>query len=236
MQVDIFPAVILTLISIAAGLLGGIINYFQSRSDSESVSGLPYYLLLSTCAAFIVPLFLSLAKSQILSNIFSPTLKLEDWFVYFGACVLVAIYAKSFLETVSKKFLDELKGTSKTANQALETANQASHQAETTLNQVEGAMEKLENRPGGAVTKALVVRASPDVSRYGPDEQEVLKALMDPAYPLARRSLGGIASATKLSRQTVTNCLDHLIDAQVVKKVEGEKTGSVFYELLDSSP
>lgn len=235
MQVDIFPAIILIVISIAAGILGGIINYFQSRGDGESVNSWPYYLLLSTCAAFIVPLFLSLAKSQILSNIFSPDLKLEDWFVYFGACVLVAIYAKSFLETVSKKFLEELKGTSKTANQALETANQASHQAETTLNQMEGAFEKLENLPEGAVTKTLVVRPSPDVSRYSPDEQKVLTALMDPAYPLARRSLGGIASATKLSRQTVSTCLERLMDAKVVKKVEGEKTGNLFYELLETS-
>ncbi len=222
-------ALLVILITVIDGILGGFINYYQSATAADSIKSRCYYVLLSIGAAFIVPLFLSLAKSNILTNIFSAKLNLEDWFVFFGACVIAAIYAKAFLETVSQKFLKMAEDAKNAAN----AANRKSDELAAAQNKQDKASENVENKADDAAKKAFQARPAPavDLNAYGANEQKVLEALMSPAFPLGRRSLGGIASEAKLDRTAVTAILDKLIAAGVVREVAGERTGNIFYEL-----
>jgi hypothetical protein len=226
---------ILIAITIVAGILGGIVNYYQSASVTDAIKSWFYYVLLSICAAFIVPLFLSLAKSQILSSIFADKLSLEDWFVFFGACVLAAVFAKNFLETVSQRFLKMAEDAKNAADNAQDTAQKTAHDVSTSLNKLDAASEKIENQADEGTRRAMAPREPgppPDFSAYSPQEQAILKALTNPAFALGRRSLGGIATETKLDRPTVTSLLDKLVAAGVVKEATGDKAGNQFYEFV----
>ncbi len=225
--------------ALIAGFFGGWINYLRARSPDEAVArhGL-YYFLLSGAAAFSVPLFLSLTKSELLKNVLSttPPLKAEDWFIFFAVCLIAAIYAQTFLDTVSKKVLEKAEAATIAANKATQVANEAKRDANEavksadTRDQVE---EQIENPQHEKRTMAPSSQTH-DWSAYSPDEQKILNALLNSAY--VRRSLGGIARDANLSRQDVRTILTKLIGDGIVVEGRGAKTGNIFYQLRLGAP
>lgn len=216
------------IMMLVAGILGGGVNCLQARkADEPSPKSKGYYFLLSIAASFSVPLFLSLTKSELLGSVLSTNLKAEDWFILFAVCLVAAIYAQTFLETVSKKLLarvdeveDKMKITSGTANEA--------------LNKVEAAGERSLNPADDAAGKrrfTMAIAAAAQVSTADPERQKILEALKNPKYSLGRRTLGGIALETKLSRQSVSAILNQLIGSGTVQQVAGEVSGTDYYEL-----
>src|SRR5208282_1698583 len=101
---------------VGAGVLGGLIGWLGEDKPNDKEGETPrsclYYLLISTAAATTVPLFLTLIQSGISTNVFATgEIKLQDWFVFFGLCVLAAIFAKKYLDTLYEKLLDKLNKT-----------------------------------------------------------------------------------------------------------------------------
>jgi YLATT-like protein len=93
---------------VVAGLLGGAINLLQAQwADEPTPKHWFYFFLLSVAAAYTVPLFLSLTKSNLLENVLTSPIKAGDWFILFAVCLIAAIYARVFLESVSKNLLHE---------------------------------------------------------------------------------------------------------------------------------
>lgn len=220
----------------AAGLLGGSINCLQARKADEVIPKHPgYYILLSVAAAFSVPLFLSLTKSELLKNVLSSDpLKSEDWFILFAVCLVASIYAQSFLETVSKKLLQKVEQVERTAVHADKVANEAKEEvgeATATLNKNEQASEKLVDQleAAGDSKSQNVDVATLDIGRYDTDHRKVLEALMNPQYD--RRTLGGIAVETGIRRQTLRAILQRLMQNGVVREVEGYQSGTTYYQV-----
>jgi hypothetical protein len=218
------------IMMLVAGILGGGVNTLQARKADEPLpKSKGYYFILSIAASFSVPLFLSLTKSELLKNVLSTEapLKAEDWFILFAVCLVAAIYAQMFLESVSKKLLarvdqveDKVDNTQVTANEAL---NKAEAAGERSLNPTDDA--------AGQRRFTMAIAAATQVSAADPEKQKILEALKNSKYSLGRRTLGGIALETKLRRQTVSAVLNQLIADGAVQKVAGEVSGTDYYEL-----
>ena len=109
--------IIVGAIMICAGLLGGQAGYLLEknrtiRSDSlasaeENIKKQRvYFLVTGVCAALLIPLFLSTISSQLMTESQKEPLK---YFVFGGFCLLVAIFSKRFISTLSDKILKEVK-------------------------------------------------------------------------------------------------------------------------------
>jgi hypothetical protein len=108
---------ILSVIMIAGGLLGGYAGYLieknrflQSSGDTNNSDGVKkekvYFLITGVCAALLIPLFLSTISSQLMGDAEKDPLK---YFVFGGFCLLVAIFSKQFISSLSDKILKQVK-------------------------------------------------------------------------------------------------------------------------------
>jgi hypothetical protein len=227
-----------TAVMLAAGALGGTINCLMKRTVDPTdptkpiAAQLPvqvksYYFLLSIAASFGVPFILSFAKDDPLSHVLNITQPdPESWFVLFAICVVVAVYAQTFLESVSKKVLD-------LANQANAKASTAANTATHALNVAEASTDDPANAGGDQklATAMVAARAAAPSGDVDPQRQQVLTALKNEKFRLGRRSVGGIAQETKLDRDTVIQTLNKLVVDGFVEKVPGEVTGTEYYQL-----
>lgn len=122
--------VILALIILLTGLLGGYAGYLIEKnrilnSDLPSADLIVkrigrekrYFLITGICASLLIPLFLSTISSQLMSNSQKEPLQ---YFVFGGFCLLVAIFSKQFITSLSEKILKE--AIEKAQQQATETA------------------------------------------------------------------------------------------------------------------
>lgn len=209
------------LMMLLAGVVGGGVNCMQARKADDPVpTNKAYYFLLSIAAAFSVPLFLSLTQSKLLENILKQSPDLEDWFILFAMCLVAAIYAQSFLESVSKNLLQRVDNAVDTSHKALAKADDAQ---ERSINMT--ADPAAQARSASAATAAASVRTA------DPDTQKVLAALQNPKFPLHRRTLGGIVRDTKLDSDSAIAILGKLSATGVVRKVSGEISDTDYYEL-----
>lgn len=104
---------------IVTGMLGGYAGYLIEknkvlRSDLSSIAALredikkekKYFLITGICAALLIPLFLSTISSQLMKESQEDPLK---YFVFGGFCLLVAIFSKQFISSLSDKILKQVK-------------------------------------------------------------------------------------------------------------------------------
>jgi hypothetical protein len=225
-------------VMLGAGALGGTINCLMRRTidvaDPTKPDGtqLPvqaksYYFLLSIAASFGVPFILSFTKSDPLSQVLDITKPdPESWFVLFAICLVVAVYAQTFMESISKKVLDM-------ASQANVKADAAAHTATHALNVAEASTDRPENADTDPrlATAMVAARAAAPSREVDPQQQKVLTALKNEKFSLGRRSVGGIVQETKLDRDTVIQTLHKLVVEGIVEKVAGEATGTEYYQL-----
>lgn len=93
-------------IMIAAGMLGGIANYFLvERSGVFSWRELFKYAVLGVVAALMVPLFLNMISSNLLEVARTRPINL---FVFAGFCLIAVIFSRRFLENLSSKLIQQV--------------------------------------------------------------------------------------------------------------------------------
>ena len=231
------------------GLVGGCINYLQARKgDEQTPRHGAYYFLLSTAAAFSVPLFLSLTKSELLKNVLAETgpYKVEDWFILFAVCLIAAIYAQVFLESVSKNLMQRVATVEAATKKAVEKADEAASDASEAVQSTEKAVEKIEGAsPSPPVGTGAPVDEQPaeldaarivpapihkvHISQYDETSRRVIEALRKSSKSL--RSISGISEDAGLSRPAVRAILARLIRDGVVLETIGPKTGNLLYML-----
>lgn len=107
---------IISLIMIAAGLLGGYTGYLIEKNrmiqsglskdmDNNLRKEKKYFLITGLCASLLIPLFLSTISSQLMNDSQKEPLK---YFVLGGFCLLVAIFSKQFISSLSEKILKQV--------------------------------------------------------------------------------------------------------------------------------
>jgi hypothetical protein len=99
------------VIMVAAGILGGIANYYLSdrQTDSERKDW-GKFITLGVIAALTVPLFLNMISSNLLE---AARTRPVDFFVFAGFCLIYVVASRRAFENVANKLLgqmDQMKG------------------------------------------------------------------------------------------------------------------------------
>ena len=207
-------------IMLTGGLLGGIVNYLLAKADeppeAASKASLLRSVLAGVAAAMLVPLFLNMLSSKLLSpNGWEPLSAL----VFLGFCLVAAISSKAFITTISDRILREVR-------EAKDISVEAKKQSEKTADAVEPILDK-ESEPqnvGPQPDAQAEAVAAPELSEQ---EAGVLAALSSQKYTL--RSASGVTRDSGLEdRALVVDTLDRLM-AKGLVGLQQSKKGDLWF-------
>ena len=193
-------------IMLTAGAVGGVANFLRSLQsaktlgeDSLSISP-PNKLILfgsnlisAEIAAFLIPLFLSLASSNLIAEAQS------DWkkqLIFGGFCLVAASLSDRFTNTISQRLLAQVEGTKQVAN----AADERSKKIEKKQKQVEGALTE----PEVTRTKGLHA-AIGEIDEHS----QVMQTFENSSYVF--RSLSGIAHDLDKTPENAKPILEELV-------------------------
>ena len=98
--------IIILGIMVAAGLLGGLANFFLNERDSNSPWGSAgRHMVLGVVAALTVPLFLNMMSSHLLE---ATRLKSSELFVFAGFCLLYVVVTRRFFENIAANLVRQV--------------------------------------------------------------------------------------------------------------------------------
>ncbi|MBZ0143594.1 MAG: hypothetical protein K8F56_08435 [Rhodocyclaceae bacterium] len=98
--------IIILGIMVAAGLLGGLANFFLNERDSNSPWGSAgRHMVLGVAAALTVPLFLNMMSSHLLE---ATRLKSSELFVFAGFCLLYVVVTRRFFENIAARLIGQV--------------------------------------------------------------------------------------------------------------------------------
>jgi DNA-binding MarR family transcriptional regulator len=226
------------LIIVLAGVLAGLAGYLSDAVSSVKGTSevkrraFRQYIVFGLIASGCVPLFLSLAQSQLLPKILeSPgwnTIPYYECFIVLGICFIASLSARKFLDSISQQVLrnvdeirDRTESVAKTAQEAQTKAVRAEEKADVAAELVD---EKIaESEPvGGHGGEQDVELTEPDtaISELDPREQAVLKNMMHVTF----RTTTGIARDSGIQRSEIGEILDRLITKDLVGRTISPNT------------
>ncbi len=203
---DSYMLVIL-LIMIAAGVLGGVANYYLSdRQNEPSRSDWKKYPALGVIAALTVPLFLNMISSNLLE---AARTRPVDFFVFAGFCLIYVVASRRVFENVANRLLgqmDQMKREMVEIKQQQDLAPVP--MSAPVLASREEAMPAAAEAPSGP--KPEVVKES-----LSYNDIEILRALAEENYIYG--NLVGLTDKTGLARDLVSSRLTVLKNLGVIE-------------------
>jgi hypothetical protein len=181
-----------------AGIIGGLINKFR---DKDLASKYWKSIIKGIGAAIIVPLFLELVKSDIVSK------ESESWYNYFifgGLCIIFAIFSDSFFESISKKLMN---------------------QVETLNNRVNEIQENTEEKdiPEEKILKNLKSNKRTDLDD---DIKKVTNSIINSKF--SYRTISGIAKETNLDQEKIIDVLGILKTNGIAESKKNKKGNEIW--------
>jgi hypothetical protein len=229
-------------IVVGSGVFGGwtafLSDQAQHRVNPEQANS-PYllrYIALGLSATICVPLFLSLVQSALIPKIFNPdkvdgvvTTPYSDFLIFGGICILAAISARKFLDTLSDKILRDVsqlkKKTDRIDQKAVAAEERAARAEEKAQDASSVSLDVLDEQ-------AAEPRLEPELSELGaapagptldltPLEQKTLSSLMKVTF----RTATGIGQNLGIPRNQIGDLLDSLASKRLVERTTSPATG-----------
>lgn len=181
-----------------AGIIGGLINKFR---DKDLASKYWKSIIKGIGAAIIVPLFLELVKSDIVSK------ESESWYNYFifgGLCIIFAIFSDSFFESISKKLMNQM---------------------DTLNNKVNEIQENTEEKdiPEEKILKNLKSNKRTDLDD---DIKKVTNSIINSKF--SYRTISGIAKETDLDQEKIIDVLGILKTNGIAESKKNKKGNEIW--------
>ena len=188
--------VILTILIF--GTIGGIVNKFRDKDiDSKYWKS----ILKGIGAALIVPLFLELVRSDIIS------IDQNDWYNYFvfgGLCLVTSIFSDKFFDSLGNKILSKVKNVEKTVKEIEDSKNEIEDADEIIFDNIES-----DNK--------IDIKA---------DIQKVVRAILNSKY--SYRTISGINKETKLDNDKIIGILVTLRDNGFAENKKNKKGNEIW--------
>lgn len=201
---------IILLIMIAAGVLGGVANYFLSERHGESARDeWVKYSVLGVIAALTVPLFLNMISSNLLE---AARTRPIDFFVFGGFCVIYVIASRRLVENVVSKLRGQMDQMKREMGQI------KAEQHEASLNALAAAPRE-DALP--LVEAATAVKAEAGKEPLSYNDIEILRALAEENTVYG--NLAGITDRTRLARELVSTRLTVLKNLGIIETRINEK-------------
>src|SRR6266702_903718 len=109
---------VLIAVMLIAGIFGGVINYYFNRKNDPDDITPTKCIIIGTGASFLMPLFLNMISSDLLSKGKDNPDPLKI-LIFFGFCLIAAISSTAFIRTISDRVLREAKEARKVAATAI---------------------------------------------------------------------------------------------------------------------
>jgi len=215
-------------IMVLGGAAGGLANFLRAPDGtgdiaSRSLSDLLRLIAIGIIAALSLPLFLSLAKSKLISDILNESTNYSDMLILGGFGIVAGFTAGPFLDRLSGQVLQEVK-------------RRAEHN-EKKIDQVETQIERLdENSPAAQQTTVPTDEAAtPQILQAARRvdlttvEREVLRGLTTKAY----RTRSGLADDAGVSKTRISEILEALIDRGLAEPTLSPNTGGRRFKLTE---
>ena len=199
---------VILLIMIAAGILGGVANYFLSeRQKDPARNEWGKYLVLGVIAALTVPLFLNMISSNLLEAARSRPV---DFFVFAGFCLIYVVASRRVLENVANRLLLQMDQMKRELLQ-IKQQNQ------------EGLSPALRDEPFSGLEAPPAVAPRPEAVKesLSYNDIEILRALAEESYVYG--NLVGLTDKTGLARDLVSARLTVLKNLGIIETRINEK-------------
>jgi hypothetical protein len=185
------------------GLLGGFVNAIRTEKQKKD-----YWksLVKGVVAAFLVPIFLEVIKSEIGRNLNN---NLYDYLIFGGLCLIAAIFSDKFIDTIGEKILQKAESAEREAKESNEKVNTLIEK------EAEPETEQL-----GIESKIQEIKESSEF-KYGGNVEKVINALNSKKYKY--RTTKGLVEECGLSTRTVMVTLSILLNAGIVKRINSGK-------------
>ena len=191
---------IILLIMIAAGILGGVANYFLSERRAEmGRDDWGKYPILGVIAALTVPLFLNMISSNLLE---AARTRPIDFFVFAGFCLIYVVASRRVFEGAANKLRAQIDQVRRDVVQIKQQRQDAPASREELLPPVE--VEPL------AAAKPEVIRES-----LSYNDIEILRVLAEQSYVYG--NLVGLTDKTGLARELVSTRLTVLKNLGIIE-------------------
>ncbi|WP_431245083.1 YEATS-associated helix-containing protein [Flavobacterium sp. P21] len=128
-------------IMLLAGAFGGFLNYLNNfdtvEESKNSKLAISKYIFLGIGAAFLVPLFLKM----IASNLITIVNKYDNcnYLIFTGFCLIAAIFSRKFITTLGEKILETAKRAEKIASESKQESKTTQLELNNTLDRIEDA-------------------------------------------------------------------------------------------------
>lgn len=205
LHVAVFPdaldayLLIVLLIVVAAGLLGGMANYFLSDRLPELVRrDWAKYPMLGVVAALTVPLFLNMISSNLLET---ARTRPADLFVFTGFCLIYVIASRRLFENVAGKLLTQVDQLKREVKQL----KQQSYEMPREPRDLREPREPRDEAASLAEMAPVTSRPEPVKDSLSYDDIEILRALDEESYVYG--NFVGLTERTGLSRDFLSNRL-----------------------------
>lgn len=195
---------ILILIIVFSGVFGGIVNFFRNYMKEDStIFNILKSITFGLAASILVPLLLKMISSNLLE---SSKTDLHDYFVITGFCIISAIFATNFIDSIAKKV----------------------------LNQIGSVKDDLENAKSDldASTTEPDIQIGTDLVDKTPieaEESEILFAIYTSKYTY--RSITGLSKELRDDKETIKDILKKLVEKKLV--IEAERKSGIRWKLSD---
>jgi YLATT-like protein len=238
------PITIVVLIILVAGLVGGLAAHVVAERAQTPGDGLRdraamrEFLLLGIIAAACVPLFLSLLKSQMLTDIFRTTATdgtpnlpaFEPYLIFLGLCLIAAFSARRFIDTVSSQVFQRLDKVDAKASRAVETAESAKEVANEAVVEAEDADNlKAPLAADLKKAKAHALTGKEAAAPLSPEERRILEAMTLKVY----RTRSGIVEDSGVSRNQISEMLEDLAERKLALPTSSPRTGGQRWIITD---
>lgn len=197
----------LVAIMIVSGVIGGIASYCASEIAPEETHPAIKRVALGIAAAFVVPLFLNMISSSILTDAQQTPIY---YLVFAGFCIAAAFSSKAFLTSVSKSILDKVQRRQEDFQQRQEHVEQRQEELESDVEPI--IAKETEPEPEERTAQSAA-------EKLDQGEVAVLRALADPRY--TRRYIGGVAAQADLTEAQAASILSSLKE----RSLAGSKPG-----------
>jgi DNA-binding MarR family transcriptional regulator len=224
-------------IMVIAGIVGGCANSLLGETDDApsgpvqgemGVKPQPWwsYIFLGVVASFLVPLFLSLVQSGLLTNMLIPEgPSPESALMFAGVCLVAAISSRAFIQTVSSRVIALAKQTSRSVAEV--KGEQRTLQAD--VIELSENVGVLPDEPSSESEQDSQATMSFTYNQLSRDDLRILAAFE--SKPLMLRTKSGIASDASMPISKVEAILTGLKERTLVIEVLSEKTGRTLYKL-----
>jgi hypothetical protein len=251
-------AVAALLVIAASGVFGGFASYVSAHMaeplgndpDNSSLRKPPFsprdilsHVTMGLLAAFVMPLFLSLIQSDLMTNILANKDGDEALYLFAlgGFCLVAAFSSRTFMVRVTDKVLAldrevrQLRAATNAATAASEDAKTTAQQAAATS---EEAKEIAEDGPGATeeenspddrdqIAEGTVREQNVSVDELNSNERAVLAALAE--KPTTRRLVLNISRDANISLSATISALESLRQKRLVIRYRNTSKGTSLY-------